>query len=325
MIAITLVLSAISILALVIKIHARTLAVRRALLSTDGAHTPPELARMILDDRVRLGREHLRRSSVLVCGLARNAEKTLEASLHNLDAALAPTFGRCAYVVLENDSHDRTRAILDERASRDPRLHVLGGALELEPSLHHLPTRGRIEKMAHLRNLLLDEIERDAWSGWDYVLMVDLDLAGVLWRDGLCETGFHFATRREVNAVCALGLELDRVFGTFKYYDPYAHADDKTACMTMKEKDRLLFSTRGLVDHGLEKVASCFNGLTMYRREALRGKRYCTYARRGEHVCEHVCLHDSMRGVYLNNEFAFVVHAGATIDQPGIPTMVAIQ
>jgi hypothetical protein len=307
---------------------------RRTIVASKGDRTPRVLARHLPDERVRIGRDHFRRSNILVCGLVRNAEKTIEATLRNLDAAIAPTFGRCTFLVLENDSTDRTREKLLAWADRDPRLLVLGDgtynaptcALGLPPSIDHLPSVTRIAKMATLRNKLLQEIEKDRWREFDYVMVVDLDLVGVLFRDGLCETGFHFATRPDVDAICALGLQLDRIFGTLKYYDPYAHSDAKTACMTMREKDRLIFATRGLVDRGLEKVESCFNGCTMYRRESLRGKRYCTYALRGEPVCEHVCLHKNLRGVYLNNELVFVVDVDAQIDrQPGMPTTVAIQ
>lgn len=289
----------------------------KKLLASNGETTPPELGRVLDDERVREGRAHLRRSGVLMCGLARNGEAHIDAALHNLYASVVPNFARYKILVLENDSTDATRDRLLRWSERDENLLVLGGGtynarvskMDLAPSTNHLPEMRRIEKMVLLRNMLLDEIEKEQWDDYEYVMMVDFDLVGVLYQDGLCDTGYELATKKEVDAVCALGIEFNRTLGTFKFFDPYAFSDAKTANMTMKEKDSLLQSSRGLVDRGMEKVRSSFGGLTVYRRSSLSGRRYSTRLVKGkEPICEHVGLHETLGEVRLNNECLFVLH-----------------
>jgi hypothetical protein len=274
--------------------------------------TPPELGRDLPEARIRAGREHFAKSKILVCGLARNSAKTIDGMLDVLYRAITPNFDAYKFLIFENDSEDKTREVLLARSAKDPNFIVLGGPMGLrkteKTSIANQASQWRIDKMVKLRNLLLDEIEKDAYEGFDYVLMVDLDLTGVLWEDGLFDTGARFASDPTIDAISALALELHPVWGTLKYHDPYAYSDGVTKNMTMVEKDNHVYATRGLGDRGFEKVESTFNGLAIYRRASLRGKRYRTHpVKNGEPVCEHVGLHETLDAVYANNELLFIL------------------
>jgi len=303
--------------AIVLRMNFAAWKLRRIILLSEGRETPPELQRRLNAEALRAGRSHLNESGILICGLTRNNAAGIDASLHNVYASVVPHFKSYKILVLENDSADSTRAKLLAWNRTDPNLVVLGCGeynapeckMGLERSRNHAPEDWRIEKMVILRNHLLEEIEKEQYADYRYVMMIDFDLMGVIFQDGLLDTGFHLSKNPDIDCVCALGLEFEFPFGRLKYHDPYAHSDAQTACMTMREKDKVLYPTRGLRDHGMEKLESCFNGLAIYNRASLKGKRYCTYLVKDvEPVCEHVCLNKSLREVYMNNDFLFIMN-----------------
>src|SRR5260221_7757036 len=129
--------------------------------------TPPELGRDLPEERIRAGREHFAKSSILVCGLARNSAKTIDGILDVLYRSVTPHFAKYKFLILENDSEDATRDKLLARSAKDPNFKVLGGPMGLrkteKTSIAHQASQWRIDKMVKLRNLLLDEIAKDAY------------------------------------------------------------------------------------------------------------------------------------------------------------------
>jgi hypothetical protein len=298
---------------------------RRGLVASRGRRVPRRFGRKYDPARQEAGRRHLRERGVLVCGLIRNGSPVIEASLHALYSSVVPHAGRYKFLILENDSTDGTRDLLLAWHGRDPNLLVLGDGtynapackLGLRSTANHDPEPWRIAKMAELRNRLLDEIERPAFDGYDYVLMVDLDLAGVLFPEGLLDTFGRFAADPGIDAIASLGIDLSPVLGAIRWHDPYALEDAATAGMTMHEKDAWVYARRGLEGHGLEPVVSAFNGACFYRRDSLRGRRYGTELVQGiEPLCEHVFLNRQMPRVHINHEFLYIcflnAHPGRT-------------
>lgn len=297
---------------------------RQEIAASGGRTTPRRFDRRYNPARQEAGRRHLRERGVLLCGLIRDGGGVIDGSLHNLYASVVPHAGRYKVLVLENDSADDTRARLLAWHERDPNLLVLGDGgynapacrLGLRPTENHDPDLWRIEKMALLRNRLLDEIGRPAYDGYDYVLMADLDLAGVLFTEGLFDTAAHFAADPGLEAVAVLGIDLSEVLGAVRWHDPFAYEDAATRHMTMAERDAWIYARRGLERHGLEPVVSAFNGACLYRRSALLGRRYGTeLVQEKEPLCEHVFLHRQLRRVCVNHEFLYVCFLDAHRDR----------
>ena len=46
---------------------------------------------------------------------------------------------------------------------------------------------------------------------------------------------YRFFKGERIDSICALALEFNTTFGSYKYHDPYAYSDEATACMTMRE------------------------------------------------------------------------------------------
>lgn len=258
----------------------------------------------------------LKNSSIIVCGIVRNAGKTLARNISVINELL-DRFGDYRVFVYENDSVDDTKKILQTWHLSDPeRIHVslnqTDSSVVIPPSaevpgLNHFFCHRRIDKMAALRNHYLDYIESQGWSA-DYLMVVDLDVAGFCL-DGILSS---FGSEVEWDAVTAFGYSTSPRLRR-RYHDTYALTlwDDKMNPQT--EAKMAEYAERfGSLKPGDAwiRVASAFGGVAIYRFEAVKGLRYSepalpNYDPRVEVKCEHFSLYKQMidRGydkIYIN-------------------------
>jgi hypothetical protein len=85
------------------------------------------------------------RPRVLVVGLARNLEKTLEKTIHQMASAFLPLFATEFYIV-ESDSGKAMHNVLEEIAQGIPNFHYksLGNLRDIIPD--------RVERIRYCRN-----------------------------------------------------------------------------------------------------------------------------------------------------------------------------
>jgi len=106
---------------------------------------------------------------VLVVGLARNLEKTLEKTIHQIVSTFNPLFAIDFYVV-ESDSGKAMHNVLEEIAKGIPNFHYksLGNLCDIIPD--------RVERIRFCRNVYVAYIRENMENkNWDFVVVADLD------------------------------------------------------------------------------------------------------------------------------------------------------
>ena len=279
------------------------------------ASTPAKFACDIDQGNAQAGLAWFRTQRLVILSVLRDSEGTIELVRRQAEA-VGSLFADYAVLIVENDSHDATRAKLLEWAKANRRVHVLGCDhlnlmschMNLDRTLVHDRDAARIEKMVKIRNVYLDYLRSDKRiSAFDLALVWDMDIEGSLYLDGIGLSGYYLkegVAGTKVDAICANGATevADRV-EMGKYYDPYAHEDiGQTRTFTTVEDVSPPVCSRAPIP-----VRSCFNGFTFYRLSALLSRRYELEKVGKEAVCEHVGLHRGM-AIYLNPSMVYLMN-----------------
>lgn len=255
----------------------------------------------------------LKNSSLIICGIVRNAEKGLRTNIPIINA-LCKHCKDYRIVIYENDSTDNTKRILQDWAETNPeRVHVLLNNTDKSltiPSSHEVQgnpfySHKRIEKMAALRNKYLEYIAQQGWTS-DFLIVVDMDVAQ-LSLDGILSS---FNSDVDWDAVAAFGYSTSPKLRR-RYHDTYALCEfgkeniPQTEKMISYNADKYARLCR---KEELIRVYSAFGGLTIYKFEAIRGLRYELIDNDDTRVmvrCEHysICKQMANNGfnkVYIN-------------------------
>lgn len=248
---------------------------------------------------------YLAQRRIIFLGCARDCEQRLEGTVKVLQR-LGKSFMSHQIVIYENDSRDKTRALLN-KLSKTNRLTVIGsnGLDALFPL--------RTERIAHARNSLLEWVRRNTENAPDYVCWADMD--GVVL-ENFSDRGFYscFKYPRAWEAV----FPITEIF----YYDIWAlrHSyicpDDYVKFMKSAPRSLGVDLTVAIGAYsrqlnlrsldGWLKVDSAFGGMAIYVWEAISDKQYFGVSD-GDVVCEHVPLNLSLGKcggrLYINPAF----------------------
>jgi len=231
---------------------------------------------------VERGRAAMRQARIVICGLARNVAAHLPLMMARV-GRLGDMFADYRVLIYENDSVDETPASLERWAETNERVTVISQRLG-KPQHASLRCSNRADDMAAYRNRCQQEVQ-DRWSDFDYVCLIDTDLAGGFSYDGIA----HSFGSQPWDSVGSYGIIYQRQRMTLNralHYDVWAYRPygdyDALEC----RDGNLLSWQRG---EGLVPVYSCFGGLGLYRMPAWLAARYAG----GD--CEHVALHREMR------------------------------
>lgn len=257
----------------------------------------------------------LSQSSIIVCGIVKNAEIGLKKNIPviNRICRLSKDY---RIIIYENDSTDSTKKLLSDWAEIDrKRIHVLldetnhnhAGTIPKRNNSKVNPffSRQRIEKMAQLRNKYMQYIDQQAWTS-DYVIVVDLDVAS-LFEDAILTS---FSSKIEWDAVTSFGYSTSPKFQR-RYHDTYALTELGDENMPQTEyKIKVLADKYGKLTPKDDwvRVYSAYGGLAIYKFDAIKGLKYLVYGNDDEQVevkCEHFSIYSQMydRGftkIYIN-------------------------
>lgn len=264
------------------------------------------------DILVEKGKKYAKTQKVIITTLLRDCADRLPQIKKKVEA-VGNLFEDYIFLVVENDSKDRTRKLLEEWSKENPKVVILGKEKMNFPKTEgHSVDYKRISKMVTLRNIYLDYIKKNlADKGYSYVIMWDLDAIASIYLDGILNTmgllseksNNSIDAQRPIDVVCAYGIYRWMFFTLF--YDTYAllhpqekfHIKDKWKHDIRKGIWELKYN-RGdpLVD-----VDSCFSGFAIYRTEALLNSevKYDLQPEGeegGNIECEHVRLHRKLKG-----------------------------
>lgn len=227
---------------------------------------------------------------LVICGCCRDVEAHLPRVLASMHA-IGSQFREYRIVIFENDSRDATRRILEEEHALFP----AGITLLLEDNM---PSPKRTERLAHIRNRLLETARSIDPGNQGLLLMMDMD--DVAAEGTLAET-IHTCFDYPYESWDMLAANPRRV-----YYDVWAlrirhHIEFDFAERCTRHSDPvsirkyfLRFRRRVRGSDRLLPVLSAFGGAALYKMRALQGKHYIGLNDDGGEVCEHLSLHAQM-------------------------------
>lgn len=249
--------------------------------------------------------------SFLICGLARNVEKTIENDLLVLERALEG-FKKTKIFIVESDSNDGTLIKLKKLSSQRVNLDYvtlgkLGKKLE-----------NRIDRIAHCRQHYFDYVtSRFTESDFDYIIIYDFDAIN----NKLTSEAFLSNWKQEDWDVITANQD-------GPYYDIYA-LRHKLWCPNGYDEENAFYKSMGIPDgisqlvhanfrqitipinQGLISVDSAFGGMAIYKSEAFFSSK--GYINPTHRECEHVTFHRSIQNhgfkIFINPEF---INAGFT-------------
>lgn len=285
--------------------------------------TPDEFYCPKREKESQQGLEFFKTKRLIIAGLVRDSDDNIDIMKQNVKK-LEQYFLDICVLIIENDSKDRTRPMLLEWAKEDPRIHVLGCGLNADTCHLDLPTgiikdhgSKRIRKMVLLRNIYMDYISENTntFKNYDFLIAIDFDIKGTFYSDGIGGAGWHFATKPQLQGLCANGVNIGN-YGLFikhNYHDPYAHKELKEGKGVLKRLTShwgiSLPPDRTKCSDDIRQVRSCFNGFSIYRLSSIMGKHYEFKEEDGEVLCEHVTFNTQLDQFYLDPHFIFVILA----------------
>jgi glycosyltransferase involved in cell wall biosynthesis len=277
---------------------------------------------------VQQGRKHLKTKTVAVAGLLRNCRENIS-SLKKWYHELSHSCKQSYFVIVENDSTDGTREELLQWNRKDPSVTILCASSSVginQPECpvdkvnaqeySKSPSHARIKKMAFLRNVYLKHLQK-LDKKIDLVLVMDLDLRGEFFMDGLCDSIAYMEEDPNMDAIACNGMMLAAcsISATnLTYYDSFAyvHRNEPGEWNTLFDKrshdDEVIRYTSKKYLEGnmqLDPVMSAFGGACVYRASSLKGIRYSSSKDR--YVCEHTRLHQHLNTMYVNPRMLFMI------------------
>ena len=279
-----------------------------SLYTPDNFYIDPSHKRAF-QQRVKTGSQIAKNSSIIIASLVRDVEHNIRHLMSKVEQ-IGAHFRDYRLLIVENDSQDKTREKLLEWSRRNNRVIVLGCGynapvckLNLPRTVGHSVDKSRISKMVYLRNIYIQEIQRN-YSNFDYTFMWDLDIIGMTYLDGIFHSLAVMNEQPNVNVICANGVYRWPI-GTI-FYDTYAisenedtfHIDTKAFHDIAKSLNFKYFLGEDPVD-----VESCFSGFAIYRNSSMINPRvfYDMTPDPFNVECEHARFNKKIPGIKLVN------------------------
>jgi len=241
---------------------------------------------------------------VVILGLCRNVSKELENDVLSLLSSFQD-FLKIHFRLVESDSSDSTLQVLEKLKNFIPNFdYVSLGNLQEE-----IPER--VARICHCRNVCLSFLSEDpTLANCDYVVVSDLD-------------GVNTLLTRLAVISCWTRNDWDACMANqaAPYYDIYAlrhsgwspndcwHYENELRSEGMNPlsaRQKAIYSRMITIspDSDWIPVDSAFGGLAIYKRDLFDNVEYSFTLSNGDHVCEHVMLHQQMKAngarLYIN-------------------------
>ena len=271
------------------------------------------------------GKKECASKKIVLTGLLRNSEKAIGLWQKWLER-FVKEWKDYRIVLSENNSTDETRPLLLQWQQKNKKVILLcddeekinhkecklTGIFERQYEGQNLaPDQERIQKMSILRNLYHDYCCKH-FSDFDYVLVIDFDLNGDLYFDGIYHSIGLFTEDESLDAVACNGMLWNSDKKDFEYYDSFAHIDKGesylfSSFLAKQQHDEYVHSTVNDLYRNFEsprEVESAFGGACLYRT-----KPFCEgkYSYSDEFLsCEHGHFHQNMK-LSVNPHMVFLI------------------
>jgi hypothetical protein len=235
--------------------------------------------------------------SIVFLGCARNCSKYLTSFLNNLEQ-VAGTCKMSAFVFAHNDSSDSTYDMLHRWCTDQDDARIIGcdGLARL--------ALGRTERLALLRNILMQEALSSHFCDYEYICIADCDEVNT---SNVSPYAFSEAVRflQDNPSIAAVFPASQPV-----YYDIWAlrhgqwcptdcWGEVRSASFSDKilPTDKYIYRRQVPIDSDQKpiEVESAFGGLAIYVKGFLAEAKYCGLNKQRLQTCEHVSFNSSLR------------------------------
>ena len=240
----------------------------------------------ISQDNVVKGIEEAKKHKVVFVGIARDNAQDLKILRQDVDK-IGKYFKDYKGIFFENDSKDKTKQILKEWSQDNKNMKIISQDF-------HNKKRPNILFLANAHNQYLNELMLNPeYKDFNIVIALDMDMKYGFDFRGIMDSMSKF---NQWDAVCANGLQSkDSMYDAFAFRNKqFPHTrfnvpEGENVCWNkiVPQIQKLYYP----VNHDLVPVFSCFNGLAIYKKDALENCKYDSI----KEDCEHVLLHDCMR------------------------------
>lgn len=216
------------------------------------------------------------KGKAIICGVCKDIEKAMPYSIKNIEA-LGNLFDDYHVIVYENNSTDRTPALLSDWSSKNPHVAVISEVVNdeiLSETCFNKTIQNefyRPERIARARNIVLNEAMNSQFDDYQYVIWFDLDFEHEIVLQPVIDT---FYSKQEWDAVFANGVD-----DAGRFYDSYSLRDHHLP-FGAELIGNQWWHTRGNIhlkfkpNDAWYPVFSAFGGMGIYKRDAIKGCAY---------------------------------------------------
>lgn len=237
---------------------------------------------------------------ILILCLARDVEYNIEMTRNKLES-IGRDFLEYKIVIFENDSDDETRNSINNWCLENNNVELMdccdigncncllknSKGYDLGPI-----SKGRMNKMRYYRERLL-RYATNKYYYYDYTMIYDFDISGVIYKDGLMTS---FSKDNEWDMVFSNGLQSfpKITMSNLVLYDSLAYIPDDInydhdLSLISLDKRQMMLKKHKIGDN-IVKSKSGFNGMAIYKMDAISNSSYMNT----EKYCEHIDLHYDM-------------------------------
>lgn len=251
--------------------------------------------------RIKRGIEKMKEINVAICMLVKNCEDTLPNNIQSIES-LRTYFNQSYVVIIENNSTDKSKAILDAWKNKDKTVYVNSNDFIIDKSekrtwrehLKYSYSIERISQMVTVRNLYLEYLKRNLEI--DYLIVIDADLYKIDISGILNSFGFE----KTWHCITSNGKRNTTRFPFIKcFYDAYAfkgiNDNQPHSIIKLRQIQKKYMHLKKGMD--FFQVRSGFGGAAIYKWEAVKFLYYRVSANNDKLIacqCEHVTLHADM-------------------------------
>lgn len=216
---------------------------------------------------------------VVICGLVKNVGKKLPHTIKSIER-FSSLFKDFRIVIYENNSHDESKSILKQWQSHQEKLYLISKDLSEDELRSYCVAREennrpcRIELLSAFRNKLLNEINKSEYDGFNYVIMLDMDLyfPEIFYR-ALKDT---FNQKNKWDAVFANSSlpNSNYIFDWYAYRSAQVPIGPEFDPDWWMNRDCRVDFTK---NKELVPVYSAFGGMGIYKKKAFKGLKYTAF------------------------------------------------
>ncbi len=247
------------------------------------------------------GKDRTHSKSLLIFGMVRDCGQNLKRNIPAIES-IGAYFKDYKVVVLENNSKDNTKEILQGWSAKNNKVHIFlydfdeskYKAIPADEGYFKYFQLNKLQKYYDYRNVLLEKVESIGYDS-DYSMLIDMDVAGIDVKGAITSFGSDISW----DAVTANGYSLSPGLRR-RYHDTFALCEHgmegwkQTIQMVEDYKEIFNFLRKG---QPFIRVFSAFGGIAIYRTEAIKGLRYEPVINNYGQIqvrCEHFALYKAM-------------------------------